>query len=103
MEFPESIAKEIKEDSGFYLQFSGENADVLNGADILVAYGDENWLKALQADPLLGKVPAIPRGSVVLIGDNTPLAAAGNPNPLSIAYTIDEYLDLIGGAIDKVK
>jgi iron complex transport system substrate-binding protein len=38
----------------------------------------------------------------VFIGNNTPLAASGNPNPLAISYTIDEYLDLIGGAISKL-
>ena len=48
-------------------------------------------LAALQADPILGKIPAVERGSVVIIGDNTPLAAAGTPNPLAIQYSIDEY------------
>jgi iron complex transport system substrate-binding protein len=59
-------------------------------------------LKTLQADSLLGKIPAIERGSVAFIDSDTPLVAAGTPNPLSIAYTIDEYLALIGGAIDKI-
>ena len=38
----------------------------------------------------------------MFIGNDTPLAAAGNPNPLSISYTIDEYLELIGEAINKL-
>jgi len=103
MEYPQSVLDAIEDPDSFYLLVSAENSDILHEADILVSYGDENLLKALQADPLLGKVPAIEKGAVVLIGDNTPLAAAGNPNPLSIAYTIDEYLQLIGGALDKVK
>lgn len=38
-----------------------------------------------------------------MITGNTPLGAAGNPNPnpLSIKYTIDEYLELIAKAVDK--
>ncbi|MNC82838.1 hypothetical protein D3C75_1365170 [compost metagenome] len=50
----------------------------------------------------MSKIPAIQRGSVVFIGNGTALAASGNPNPLSIAYTIDDYLALIDGAIKKL-
>ena len=76
---------------------------MLNDAEIFVSYGDENTLAALQADPILGKIPAVERGSVVIIGDNTPLAAAGTPNPLAIQYSIDEYLTLLSEAANKVK
>jgi iron complex transport system substrate-binding protein len=102
MVFPESIMKHVTPNTGFSLSLSAENADALNDAEILVAYGDQALLKALQADPVFGKVPAIKRGSMVLIPDGTPLAAAVNPNPLSIEYTIDEYLALIVGAVRKI-
>ncbi len=42
-------------------------------------------------------------GSVVIIEDNTPLAAAGTPSTLSIEYTLDEYLKLLSEAVSKVK
>lgn len=100
MPFPDALAS-LTTDS-FYLQLSAENADALHDTDLIITYGDDKLLAALQADPLLGKVPAIQRGSVVVIEDNTPLAAAGNPNPLSIAYTLDEYLGLIGEAAKKI-
>lgn len=103
MVYPESITSKVTDPSSFYLELSAENADILNDLDIFVSYGDENTLKALQADPILGKVPAIQRGSVVIIGDNTPLAAAGNPNPLAIDYSIDEYLKLLSEAVGKLK
>lgn len=102
MAFPESINAHITPETGFALSLSAEHADALNDADILIAYGNDELLKALQADPVFSKVPAISRGSMVLIEDNTPLAAAGNPNPLSIEYTTDEYVDLIVEAIDKL-
>ncbi|WP_235988947.1 iron-siderophore ABC transporter substrate-binding protein [Aquibacillus kalidii] len=102
MEYPESVKSAITDPSSFALTLSAENADVLNDADILIGYGDESLYQAVKEDPLLGKIPAIERGSVVFIGNNTPLAAAGNPNPLAIAYTIDEYLELISGAIEKI-
>jgi len=103
MVFPESVNKHVAPNTGFALSLSAENADALNDADIIVAYGDGALLKALQADPVFSKVPAIKRGSMVLIPDGTPLAAAGNPNPLSIEYTTDEYLSLIVEAVRKIK
>lgn len=103
MVYPEGIKAQISDDSSFYIELSAENADALNDTEIFVTYGDGNTLKALQADPILGKVPAIQKGSIVIIEDNTPLAAAGNPNPLSIQYTIDEYLSLISDVAKKLK
>lgn len=103
MEYPESIKAQVQDESSFYIELSAENADALNDAEILIAYGDDNTLKALQADPILGEVPAIKNGTVLIIPDNTPLAAAGNPNPLSIDYTIDEYVSLISEVAKKLK
>ncbi|MBD8033212.1 iron-siderophore ABC transporter substrate-binding protein [Solibacillus merdavium] len=103
MSYPESIKAQVQDENSFYIELSAENADALNDAEILIAYGDDNTLKALQADPILGKVPAIKNGTVLIIPDNTPLAAAGNPNPLSIQYTIDEYVSLISEVAKKLK
>ncbi|MEK4054594.1 iron-siderophore ABC transporter substrate-binding protein [Paenibacillus sp. FSL F4-0087] len=99
---PESITSQITDPNSYSLSLSAENAEALNDADILVGYGNAELLQALQADPLLGKIPAVKRGSVAFIEADTPLVAAGTPNPLSISYTIDDYLKLIGGAIDKL-
>ncbi|MBW7475769.1 iron-siderophore ABC transporter substrate-binding protein [Paenibacillus oenotherae] len=100
--YPESITSQIADPTNFSFNLSAENAEALNDADIIIGYGDEKLYEAVKADPLLGKISAIKRGSVVFIGDGTPLAASGNPNPLSISYTLEEYLGLIAGAIDKI-
>lgn len=102
MEYPESVTNAITDPTSYSLNVSAENADILNDADIIVGYGDDSLYEAVKADPLLGKLPAIERGSVVFIGNGTPLAASGNPNPLSITYTINQYLALLGEAADKV-
>ena len=101
--YPESITKQITDPTSYSLSLSSENVEALYDADLIVGYGNDELLKTLQADSLIGKIPAIERGSVAFIDSDTPLVAAGTPNPLSIAYTIDEYLALIGGAIDKIK
>lgn len=103
MTYPESITKQITDPTSYSLSLSSENVEALYDADLIVGYGNDELLKTLQADSLIGKIPAIERGSAAFIDSDTPLVAAGTPNPLSIAYTIDEYLALIGGAIDKIK
>lgn len=102
MVYPESITKQITDPASYSLSLSAENTEALYDADLIVGYGNDELYQAIKADPLLGKIPAIQRGSVAFIDSDTPLVAAGTPNPLSIAYTIDEYLALIGGAIDKI-
>jgi iron complex transport system substrate-binding protein len=101
MTYPESITSQITDPTSYSFSLSAENAEALNDADIIIGYGDESLYEAVKADSLLSKISAIKRGSVLFIGNGTPLAASGNPNPLSIAYTLEEYLGLIAGAIDK--
>jgi iron complex transport system substrate-binding protein len=103
LEFPESVQPYVTSDAVFALSLSAENADALKDADVIVAYGDEALLQALQADPVFGKIPAIANGAMVLVPDGTPFAAAVNPNPLSIQYATDEYLAMIAEAARKIK
>jgi iron complex transport system substrate-binding protein len=102
MPFPESV-KELSKDSDlFALEISAENVDLISDLDIVITYGSETLLEALQTDPLIGTIPAIKNGAVAIIPDGTPLAASGTPSALSIPATIDDYLRIIGEAADKV-
>ncbi len=103
MGFPASVKNLEKSSDSFALELSAENADLLKDVDIIVTYGNDTLLSALQADALLGTIPAVKRGSVAVIQDGTPLAASGTPSALSIPATIDEYLKTLAGAADKVK
>jgi iron complex transport system substrate-binding protein len=103
MAFPESVLALADDDASFAISLSAENADQLQDVDIIITYGSDTLLEALQSDPLLSTIPAVQRGSVAIIEDNTPLAASGTPSALSIPATIDEYLKLIGEAADLVK
>ena len=103
MEFPQSVLDLAKSSESFALEISAENIDAISDIEVIVAYGDDVLLEALQADALLGQIPAIKNGSVVMIEDGTPLAASGTPSALSIPATIDEYLEMLGEAADKVQ
>ncbi|WP_029289639.1 iron-siderophore ABC transporter substrate-binding protein [Cellulomonas sp. HZM] len=94
----------LSSDKKFAGQLSAENADKLADADILVTYGDDSTLAWLQKDPLLSKIPAVARGSVVVVPDNSSLAAStSGPTVLSIPWGIDDYTDLFEAAAKKVQ
>ncbi|RRR13409.1 iron-siderophore ABC transporter substrate-binding protein, partial [Streptococcus pneumoniae] len=73
--FPESL-KEFESEDSFAKEISAEEANKINDADVIITYGDDKTLEALQKDPLLGKINAIKNGAVAVIPDNTPLAAS---------------------------
>ncbi|MDP0926929.1 iron-siderophore ABC transporter substrate-binding protein [Paracoccus onubensis] len=83
-------------------QVSAEEIDRFSDVDIFVTYGGEELLAPLQADPLTSHMPAISRGSVVMLGMN-PIGTAANPTPLSISWVLDDYLDLLGDAARKAE
>ena len=99
----QSVKEIAKTSNSFALEISSENIDKLTDVDIIVAYGNDALLKQLQADKLLGTLPAIKNGAVALIEDGSSLAASATPSALSIPATIDEYLKIIGEAANNVK
>ncbi|MBE6474648.1 MAG: iron-siderophore ABC transporter substrate-binding protein [Actinomyces succiniciruminis] len=85
----------------FYSDVSSENADQVADVDVMIMYGEESDLATLQADALVGTIPAIKNGAVAFVGNGTPLSASTNPGPLSIPWGIEEYVALIAAAADK--
>lgn len=99
----DSVKKLAEGSNSFAIEISSENIDQLTDVDVIVAYGNDELLKQLQADALLGTLPAIKNGAVALIEDGSALSASCTPSALSIPANIDEYLKIIGEAADKVK
>ncbi|MBQ8490034.1 MAG: iron-siderophore ABC transporter substrate-binding protein [Pseudobutyrivibrio sp.] len=100
---PESILSLASSTEDFSVTISRENTETLNDVDIMVVYGDEGLLEAMQADPLMSQIPAVKNGAVVLIDSTTALAAATTPSILSIPYAIDDYLSLLSEAANKIE
>lgn len=98
LDLPDEI-RALDDGSFFFMTISSENIDVLQNLDIIVTWGEDDTLEALQADPLMSQIPAVERGSVVFLSNNSTLISAScTPTTLSIAATIDEYLDMISAA-----
>src|SRR5690606_11011564 len=100
---PAIVAERSAASEAFFDTVSAEQADLFADVDIIVAYDtpDGAGLAAAQADPLLSRIPAIARGSVVLLENGTPLAASANPSPLSVGWGIEQYIALLAAAADK--
>ncbi|MFD5224241.1 iron-siderophore ABC transporter substrate-binding protein [Microbacterium sp. NPDC058342] len=90
-----AIVEQHADSTDFYLTLSAEQADQLDDVDLFVTYGDDSTLAALQADPLLSKVPAIAAGHVAILQNATPLAASANPSPLSIGWGLEDYFAVL--------
>lgn len=100
LSIPQSIAAASAETDKFSLTRSSEQVDALADVDIIVTYGDE-VAAALQGDALLSRMPAVAQDAVVGLPTDTVLGTASNPTPLSIAWILDDYLDLLARAADS--
>lgn len=100
---PALVEKSSGSTDQFFLDQSAEEADAFDDTDILIGYGSEELVTTLQNDPLLSQIPAVANGAIVMLEDNTPLAAAGNPSALSVPWALSDYLDLLSAAAAKVQ
>lgn len=100
-ENPDSVTELVEDESAFSVTMSAENADALNDVDLIMGYGDEELYEAVRADPQLGQISAIKEGNVAFVEDGSELGASGTPTALSIPYTIDDYMELIGEALNE--
>lgn len=89
------ILVEHEDSTEFSLSVSAEEIDKFNDVDVFISYGDESMIEKLQADPLLGKIPAVAAGNIAILPDATPIAASANPSPLSIGWGIDDYFAIL--------
>ncbi|MCT9819985.1 iron-siderophore ABC transporter substrate-binding protein [Microbacterium sp. W1N] len=97
------VAVDAAEEGSFYLDFSAENADQLADVDVIVTYGDDTLLPALQADPLWSTLPAVKNGAVVVVGEGDAYSAAVSPTPLSIPWVLERYVADLKDAAAKVQ
>ena len=101
LEFPASVVEASASTDKFSLTQSAEQADAFNDVDIIVTYGGDDLVAALEADPLLSQMPAVTNGAIVALPGTSPLGTAANPTPLSIGWILDDYVALISAAADK--
>lgn len=87
-----SVAALSEDTEEFSSTVSAEQADMFDDVEIIVTYGDDTLLEALQGDPLLSQMPAVQNQAVVNLPSTSPLGTAANPTPLAIPYILEDYL-----------
>ncbi|WP_182347179.1 iron-siderophore ABC transporter substrate-binding protein [Tomitella gaofuii] len=95
---PASVTEASAATEKFSSTISAEQADRFNDVDIIVTYGGDELVDALESDPVLSQMPAVANGAIVNLPGTTPLGTAANPTPLSISWVLDDYLALLGEA-----
>jgi iron complex transport system substrate-binding protein len=101
LKMPKSVI-EATEAGKYSGSVSAEKIDLFDDVDILVTYGSPDLLKAVQNNPLTGKMPAVERQSLVVLS-NTATGNAAMPTPLNISWLLKDYAALLGEAARKVK
>src|SRR5690606_23205230 len=97
---PPSVAELSAQTDRFALTHSAEQADAFDDVDLIVTYGGEELVAALEADPLLSQMPAVANGAIVSLPGDGPLGTAANPTPLSISWVLEDYVALLAQAAD---
>lgn len=94
------IVTELSATGRFAGEVSAERIDLLDDVDIVITYGTSDLLDRLGSYVLTRRMPAIARGSVVVLR-NDPLGTAAHPTPLGIPFVLDEYVALLAEAAAK--
>ncbi|XDA98108.1 iron-siderophore ABC transporter substrate-binding protein [Sulfitobacter sp. LCG007] len=94
------IVEELSQGGRFAGEVSAEQIDLLDDVDIVITYGTASLVDRLGSYVLTRRMPAIARGSVVVLR-NDPLGTAAHPTPLGIRYVLEQYATLLAQAAGK--
>lgn len=96
LSLPDNIESFVQNPDEFSIQLSAELAsDALKDVDVIITYGDEKTVEALQNDAIFKNIDVVANGHIVTLGPTSELAAACNPSVLSIQSHADQYLSEI--------
>ncbi len=96
------LVDELSETGRFSGEVSAERIDDLDDVDIVVTYGTQALLDRLSSYLLTRRMPAVSRGSIVLLS-NDPLGTAAHPSPLSIPFVLDDYVSRLAAAAERAR
>ncbi len=86
----------------FWFQTSSEQIEDFADVQLIVAYGSDDMVATMQADPLLSRIPAVANGAIAIIDSATTLSTVITPTPLTIGSAEgDEYIAVVGEAAEK--
>lgn len=101
LSMPKSVVQ-ASSNGSFAGSISAEQIDLFDDVDIVVTYGNQELIKAMKANPLLAKMPAVKHDAIVTLGRD-PVGTAANPTPLSITWVLPEYVAKLAEAARKTE
>ncbi len=101
MKEAEVISSAAEGSDEFFIPWSAERANELE-SDVFVTWVPDDATKdAIATDPLLGQIPAVKSGALVADSDNTLTLSISAASPLSLPWALEEFLPLLGDAVDN--
>lgn len=98
MEIAPSVVKASGKSKDFSGSMSAERADELADVDVIITYGGDELISALEGDPVLSKLPAVKNKAIVNLDGTKPIGTAANPTALSLPALIGDYVTLLDDA-----
>lgn len=96
------VASQSAASDTFWFTPSTEQIENFADVQVMVAYGSDGMIAAMQADPLLSKVPAVANGAIAVITSGSTMSSAITPTPLNIGTSYgDDYIALVAAAAAK--
>ncbi|MCC4907465.1 iron-siderophore ABC transporter substrate-binding protein [Microbacterium sp. cx-55] len=96
------VAEQSDASETFWFQTSAEQIEDFQDVQLIVAYGSDDMVATLQADPLLSRIPAVADGAIAIIDSATTLSTVITPSPLTIGSAEgDDYIRVVGEAAEK--
>ena len=97
----EVVDANTADDGSFFFEWSPERADELE-SDVFVTWVPEAaTVEQIEADPLLGQIPAVRNGTLVADSDNTLTLAISAASPLSLPWALEQFLPELAAAAEK--
>lgn len=94
------IVEQLSKKGSFYETVSAERAKDMK-ADVFITYGEtEGDLKKFQDNPLLGEIPGIKDGHVLVSLDKTGSLGFSSPSPIALPYSFDAFLPELVKAVE---
>lgn len=99
----EVVTQNSPKDQAFYFTWSPERADELD-SDVLISWAaSEDVRKSIESDPLLGSIPAVEAGGLVLQVDEQQVLSVSAISPLSIPFALEQIVPPIAEAVTAAK
>jgi iron complex transport system substrate-binding protein len=103
MEQAEVVRENSPEGQEFFFTWSPERADELE-SDVFISWAAaEDVREKIESDPLLGQIPAVAAGGLVLQVDQQQVLSVSAISPLSIPFALEQIVPAIAEAATRAK